>query len=295
MTEPEASKKQLSSHLQEHAVAAIPSLHSPEQIAHWNTLFTPIYASQQKARRYVDAYQMHELGVFEQIFNPQLQALIYGLIPDAVLFHCHAYEIDASQQQSHILGDNFCDGWHRDWDCLYNLSKSGVQQISLFVYLSDVNEDSGCFEINSKKLGYLPRTFKGSDFFQIKGNAGHTFFFNRVAYHRASPNRSAVPRRVLKISFQSRKLPNVKLALPQFANLRKVISAEQIFLRHLIGDDSVTASDLYRYIRELDRVIDIKPLQNPLLLDVKIDWLHEFRTYIRDLKYVFNLTRKKWG
>lgn len=278
--------------IKQHAIASISPVHDCAQINQWNSLFSPVFAQQDKSRRYVNAFDMFEMGIFEQVFNPQVQALIYQLIPDAVLYHCHAYETDARQNQPHILADNFCDGWHRDWDCQYDLSNPNPQQFSLFVYLTDVHQDSGCFEVNNKKFGFVPRLFKGSEFYQARGKTGYTFIFDRVAYHRASPNLSDTPRRVLKISFQSQKLTNKKLAIAQFSKLREVVSDESVFLRQLIGDQNITAQMTARYMREVNQADKVELADNPPSIKVKISLLHEFRAYIRDLKYVFNLLRR---
>lgn len=281
--------------LENHGFVQIEPLHSQEDIHHFNQAFDSIFAKQEQSRRYVDCWQMFELGVLEKLFNPALQKLIYQMQPDAVFYHCHAYEIDANQSKSHILSENQCDGWHRDWDCPLDLAKSSnLQQVSLFIYLTDVHEGNGGFEVSDKPFTLWPNRASRSNFYQIQGTPGHTFLFNRIAYHRASPNTSDVARRVIKISFQGRDDFNSRLPMEQFANLRQHLPFDQFFLRQLVADSSVTPELVQKHIENLSDIDDVKLLPNPQPRQIKLGWLHNIRAYLRDLKYFINLKRERY-
>lgn len=229
----------LKAHLAQHAIAVIPDLFDKIIIERWNLLLDPIINAQAAARKYVSALELSETGILNEIFSDNLLSIIFSLIPDAELYHCHAYEIAANQKKSHIKSNNKLHGWHRDNDCKHNFSKDYIQHLSLFIYLTDVSEIGGYFEVSDKQLR-IPPIFGNSDIcYQLIGKTGHSFLFDRKAFHRASPNYSDIPRRVLKISFQSSTLFNHKRAEIIFEQVRSQLANDQIILRQLFGDKSV--------------------------------------------------------
>jgi len=295
-TEPLASQTKqattLKSHIARHGFVQIPPLHTSADIKLFNQAFDDIFASQKSPRRYVDSAQMLKAGVFEQLFNPQLQQLIYAMQNDAVLYHCHAYEIDANQTKPHILADNLADGWHRDWDCPLDLTlDSDVQQISLFVYLTDVGDNDGGFEICDKAFTPLPNRLNNANFYQIQGTKGHTFMFNRIAYHRASPNLSSTARRVIKLSFQAKTDFNSRIKLEQFEYLRQHLPQQQVFLRQLAGDNNIDVAQTTAFMTQLTDSFIIEHLPNPTPIKINLSFAQQWHTYLRQLRYYINLKR----
>jgi hypothetical protein len=262
-------------------------LYSKQTIEVWNEKFNAVFSSQNLPRRYVNALDIFNAGLLKDVFTPQLQQLIYGMMPDAVLFHCHSYEIDANNARSHIADDVFLDGWHRDIDCLHYLDSGDIQHISLFVYLTDVYDTNGAFEVCDKVLGYFPRLFKSFRFYKIIGAKGHTFLFSRSAFHRASPNISNVPRRVLKISWQSKRLPNNKLDLNQFTQVKRQLDGADVFLRQLFGDDQVSAEQVSTFMAKSNCPVELGG--KPEKINLSMGLLKEFRGVVKDLVYVKRL------
>jgi len=153
-------------------------------------------------RHYVDAQKLYQLNILQELFSPAFVNMINKIIPNAWLYHCHVYEIKGSQQQSHIHADNHLQGWHVDEDCLFAASKNECVFMSYFLYLTDVGEDNGGFEIAPVNcFEHINNTTKSR---KILGKAGTQFLFNRTFWHRATPNVNPKPRMVLKLSFQSK-------------------------------------------------------------------------------------------
>ncbi len=194
----------------------------------------PIFAAQGPSHRsYVKAKDLQELGLLDQVFNDAMRSAIRALIPDAVLYHCHLYEIAANQDQPHIEG-HLLNGWHRDYDAFYTgIEPREPHCLSLFVYLSEVASfEDGPFELlpefRSDFAEGLPTT-------RVVGPAGTTFVFTRTFFHRANPNRGDRRRRVLKLSIQSGSLPNGPIDQGEFRDVLAGISTTDPFLRQLFG------------------------------------------------------------
>jgi Phytanoyl-CoA dioxygenase (PhyH) len=196
----------------------------------------PIFADQGPSHRsYVKAQDLQELGLLDLVFNGAMRSAIRALIPDAVLYHCHLYEIAANQDQPHIEG-HLLNGWHRDYDAFYpGVEPREPHCLSLFVYLSDVASfEDGPFELlpefRSDFAEGLPTT-------RVVGPAGTTFVFTRTFFHRANPNRGDRRRRVLKLSIQSGALANGPIDQGEFREVLAGIPATDSFLRQLFGAD----------------------------------------------------------
>jgi Phytanoyl-CoA dioxygenase (PhyH) len=196
----------------------------------------PIFADQGPSHRsYVKAKDLQDLGLLDQVFNGAMRSAIRALIPDAVLYHCHLYEIAANQDQPHIEG-HLLNGWHRDYDAFYpGVEPREPHCLSLFVYLSDVASfEDGPFELlpefRSDFAEGLPTT-------RVVGPAGTTFVFTRTFFHRANPNRGDRRRRVLKLSIQSGALANGPIDQGEFREVLAGIPAADLFLRQLFGAD----------------------------------------------------------
>lgn len=210
--------------LTENGLAVLAPLYEQNVLKTWNEKLTPILNSQSTARKYVYADKLMALGILDDVFSPELLRIIFELVPNAELYHCHVYEINANNAKPHIHTDNRLDGWHRDYDCKHSFDLPYIQHISFFIYLSEVNEGDGQFEVSNKKLNKTPLFFAKEQAFKVTGKLGHNFLFDRKAYHRASPNTGTTPRRVLKLSFQRNTLASHKQSEAPFVSVRNKLN-----------------------------------------------------------------------
>lgn len=270
------------------SVAELKPLFTKDTIQDWNVHFNNIFATQESARRYINAHELYQMGVFEELFNEELRSLIYQLIPDAELYHCHAYETDGNQTKPHIHKNNRLAGWHRDYDCKHDFSLPSLQHISLFIYLTDVDKNSGAFEVSNKKLSLLP-SIKSENNYSLLGDAGLTFLFDRKAFHRASPNQSTSSRRVLKLSFQRKTLFNHKQNEQAFIAVRDILTNDgsPLFLKQLFGisvDDKALnkeASQRYMQYQHFAKSPNNK-------LPQKLSLFQRLIAKFRDFKFIMN-------
>ena len=182
-------------------------LHDIEMLAKWNSLLDPIFLSGPGQKRpYIYSDTLYNEGILADIFNSNTVNLIEHLIPNARIYHCHAYETAANQTKSHIHGDNGLNGWHRDGECLFAYESHTTHHLTLFINLTDISDQNGPFEFSWVAPGQSLKN--GVPSLKVTGKKGSTFLFDRNFYHRATPNQSNVRRRVIKISFQDAYLPN---------------------------------------------------------------------------------------
>ena len=278
-------------------------LYSEEVINLLNNKFDEVFSKQNSARRYVDALDIYKLGMIDEIFTPKLMTLIFSVIPNPILYHCHSYEINGLNSKPHIAEDNFLNGWHRDVDCIHDLGNSAIQHVSLFVYLTNVGNEDGAFEVCNKKLGYFPRLFKSSNFYRITGKKGHSFLFNRTAVHRASPNQNTIQRRVLKISFQSKDtmVPalNAKIKSHEkrfnLVKVQKQLPTTNILLRSLFGDGNIDDIEIEKALEKKsnNKVINFLDTKSKYEIKCKMDLSQEFRGFAKDLVFIKNLVVHK--
>lgn len=241
--------------------------------------------------------------MIDEIFTPKLMTLIFSVIPNPILYHCHSYEINGLNSKPHIAEDNFLNGWHRDVDCIHDLGNSAIQHVSLFVYLTNVGNEDGAFEVCNKKLGYFPRLFKSSNFYRITGKKGHSFLFNRTAVHRASPNQNTIQRRVLKISFQSKDtmVPalNAKIKSHEkrfnLVKVQKQLPTTNILLRSLFGDGNIDDIEIEKALEKKsnNKVINFLDTKSKYEIKCKMDLSQEFRGFAKDLVFIKNLVVHK--
>jgi hypothetical protein len=173
-----------------------------------------------KNRAYVMSDEMADLGLFETVFSEKMLSILFSIMPDPVLYHCHAYEIATRQDQSHIFAERL-SGFHRDTDSVWTPSEP--THVSVFVYLSDVGVDDGPFELVQQPP--LQLLTPGSLVASMVGGVGMTFAWNRSFYHRASPNKGEIRRRLLKISVQRNRYPSAHLGNASFTRLKQMIVA----------------------------------------------------------------------
>jgi len=227
--------------LTQYGVALFPPLYNEQCIQQWNDKLDRFLDNgEAKKRNYVSVDQLQELGILDLILNENLQELIDSLMNDAVLYHCHIYDIEGEQTKPHIHGDNSFEGWHRDVECLYAAEKDKVHHFSLFVYLTDVDSDNGPFEISP--LSTFEMLNRKVPSIKIKGGCGTCFLFDRTFLHRATANKSSIRRRVLKLSFQNKGLFNERILLPEFVKTKERLVNPSVGVLRWFGEESVEVS-----------------------------------------------------
>jgi hypothetical protein len=230
----ELTSKSVYGSLIEYGVALFSPIYNQHCINKWNEKLDCFFKHEVSVNRnYVRADQLHTLGILESILNKDLQDLISSLMSDAVLYHCHVYEIEGEQKSSHIHADNGLDGWHRDEDCLYAVEKNQLHHFSMFVYLSDVADENGPFQI--APLSAFDNLKRNTPSLRITGQRGTCFLFDRTFLHRATPNQSITRRRVLKLSFQNKGLFNDRIFLPEFTEVKESLIETNSDISHWFG------------------------------------------------------------
>jgi hypothetical protein len=215
-------------------IAQLPAVFDASAIAILNEQLDPLFSeASSEGRSYVGADELAERGLLAHVFAPGIRSVIEALFDDdqALVYHCHVYEIAAAQSRPHI-GERTLNGWHRDAETIELSSRDEVHYVSLFTYLNDVEPDGGAFELLPRPPIRAPA--KGDPCVAVSGSAGFTFVWNRTYFHRASPNRSLVRRRVLKLSLQSIRLPHDRLDDPELTGARELVSGDP-WLRALFG------------------------------------------------------------
>jgi hypothetical protein len=240
-------------------IASFGRLYPAAAVAGWNAELDPLFASGDQVRATLGADVLAATGVLAGVLTPPIRALIAQTVPDARIYHAHAYEIAGGNERPHIHSEHL-DGWHRDTETIRDFQPDRARHISLFVYLTDVHDDSGAFE-------FLPRSPRQSlgtsqEAHRVTGPAGTTFAWNRSYYHRASPNTSAVRRRLVKLSWQPAGLANDRIKLPEFAAAVQNSEPDE-WLEVLLGAKGDS--------RRLPSVSGTSPAIQPLPLDTTVD------------------------
>lgn len=213
-------------------IARIPDLPA-SAVAACNDALDPLFAPRRaESRSYVDAGRLAATGVLERCLTPEVRAVIAATVSRPVLYHCHAYEIAGGAERPHIRAGRL-EGWHRDDETVAGNDRGRPKYLSLFVYLSDVGDDGGAFELVARRprWGLLP----DDPVVRAVGPAGMSFVWNRTYFHRASPNRSPKRRRLVKLSWQSGAEPNDRIGLREFSEARDVVGGRDPFLAALLG------------------------------------------------------------
>jgi hypothetical protein len=223
---------------------------SRETVGAWlhkiNNNYIADSSEREGGRRYVSADKLYELGILQEVLTNELQQLILSLIPNPVLFHCHAYSIPHSEFKNHI-GFHHKSGWHRD-HVESGVSENGVSAFSLFLYLTDVtHEDNGVFEL-------VPSYFQGDNIWgkksiRFKGDSGFCFLWDRSLYHRPHPNKASFSREIIKISVHSNGYPNSRINLPEFKKLKEMSAGKHPLINYLSGDKFSGSSDFVPFLR----------------------------------------------
>lgn len=217
--------------LQTDGVLATDDLFSREELHTLQSVLDPLFARKiDQARSYVHPDELLNAGLWPLVFSEKMRSLLFSVMPDPVLHHCHVYEIAGRNPEPHIFAESLA-GWHCDVD--RQPETNGPTHISLFVYLTDVGPDSGAFE-------FVPHTARqwlrsGSSFVSVFGQAGYTFIWNRSFFHRAAPNFSDVRRRILKISIQRNYYPSTHLTNEHFQRVSRKIAPGDVAMDILLG------------------------------------------------------------
>jgi hypothetical protein len=213
-------------------ICSIPNMYTAQEIAGINAAIEPILASRLEERRaYVHPDELVELGVMNQLFNEQMMNTLFTIMPDPVLYHCHVYEIAANDSRSHIFSDSLL-GWHRDDDSFY--IEEHPTHVSLFVYLSTVGKNDGAFEF-MPDVSPSKWMLNGDKYISVQGEPGYSFAWQRSYYHRASPNRGPVRRRLFKISIQRNSFISLHLGNAHFSKVLTQIPPGNVQWDLLLG------------------------------------------------------------
>jgi phytanoyl-CoA dioxygenase PhyH len=213
-------------------IAILEPAYLPDELATLNAKLDDAFSLQSNvARSYVHSDDLMDLGLFELIFGDRIRDAMLSIMPDPVLYHCHAYEIAAQNAKSHIFDDNAFGGWHRDADS--ELVRDAATHVSIFVYLSDVGPEDGPFEfIPQYPTDWLTASTPCAS---MRGAAGTTFAWQRSFYHRAAPNRGSRRRRLLKFSIQRNCYRSAHLENEHFSRVRASLQRGDDFLDVLFG------------------------------------------------------------
>lgn len=220
----------------------------------WNTRLDPLLdAGAGEPRSYIGAGELARLGIVAELFSSPVRAAIDALYPNdqPVAYHCHVYEIAANQQRPHIRAGAL-DGWHRDAETLERYRRDVPDYVSLFTWLRPVGADDGAFELVAQPPVRAPMS--GTPCVRAEGSAGFTFLWNRSYFHRASPNRGQVRRRVLKVSVQPASLPNDRIDGAELSEARDACKDDP-WLHALFGGPA-----LARRARSAPEPIELAPM-----------------------------------
>lgn len=245
--------------LRQYGVALFNPIFSPRCIQEWNAaLNSSVRVGSQAGRIYLRADELHQLGIIEELFSEDFCRFINQLMPDALLYHLHLYESPGQTNSPHIHGDNGLNGWHRDDDCLYAWEENQYHFFSFFVYLTDVLENCGPFEI--APIGAHRQLRNQQPSIKVLGSAGTNFIFDRTFWHRATPNRARNNRRVIKLSFQNGYLPNDRIQLAEFDSLKASSLRKHPLIRQWLGLKSNRSNLEARFPPTDDPGVDARPV-----------------------------------
>jgi hypothetical protein len=213
-------------------IAQLPDLYSAEQITHMNTILGPFFAGRADQKRsYAHPDELVDLGLWNDIFSAPLLNALFTIMPDPVLYHAHAYEIAANDSRSHIFSESLL-GWHRDPDSAY--VEGLASHVSIFIYLTNVGAEDGAFEFvpDCSPKKWLTAN---APIISVRGAPGFSFAWARRYYHRASPNRGPVRRRLLKLSIQKNAYLSAHLGNEHFKRVLAAIPVGDPHMDLLLG------------------------------------------------------------
>jgi len=208
------------------------NLFTENQISKWNSLLDAHYEGK-KEKHNIDLLELGEPGfnIVKEFFNDKIRFISCALIKDPILFYAGSNEIPSEQKVSHV-NHNEIEGWHTDTgEELQYLDMRMPYWITFFVYLTNVDNDDGAFEISNivkkKQISHNTECFK------MTGKKGKCFLWGNPFYHRASPNIGTNRRRILKIQIQHNYLENSYL--DKLKKNHKFLENEDNFLKYIFG------------------------------------------------------------
>jgi hypothetical protein len=234
--------KKLITGLREQGIVMLESPFSQETLKHWNELLDPLFKAQGDIlRSYVSPTELCELGIWDEFWTPRVRSLVRSFMPDAVIETFDCYENKGNQSEEDMY-DEVNSEWHRDIPPLPGVDSKEPMYCSIFIYLSDVKNGSGGFEIRTKDpdLALVPNEAA----LNVQGDIGTTFLWNRSFYHRSSMNSTNKRRRVLKLSVQHNYLENSSLASKLFSTVKVHVQGDP-YLEFLLGAEHVSTHNGY--------------------------------------------------
>lgn len=211
-------------------IAEVDSPLSAAFLADFNARIDEAFADRRdEPRAYVHCDELAQLGLLEPVLT-QMRPLLTAIVPDAVLYHCHVYEIAGNRTESHIFSESLA-GWHRDPDSEFD--GATASHVSIFLYLSDVGPDDGPFEFCPRAPGEWLRS--STPVISLTGQRNYCFAWNRAFFHRAAPNRGPRRRRLLKLSIQPNAAANQHMPNERFQAVRRLLPAGDAYLDTLVG------------------------------------------------------------
>ena len=221
----------LAARLSERGILAVGDIYSVAQLAKLNSVLDPLFASKRgESRSYVRPDEMLDAGILSLVLSRKMRDLLLSLFPDPVLYHFHAYEIAGGAAASHVFSEQ-PGGWHRDPDSTFFVGDP--THVSIFVYLSEVGLDDGPFEFALRRPDQALTS--DSTITTVTGPIGASFIWHRRYYHRASPNRGAQRRRLIKISAQPNSFYSAHLSNEFFSRLKQALPVGDTEMDILLG------------------------------------------------------------
>lgn len=212
-------------------IAQVESPFSSAFLAELNAAIDGVFKYRQdEARAYVHYDDLARLGLLQPMLTGRMRDLLTAIVPDPVLYHCHVYEIAGNNSSSHIFGETL-GGWHKDPDSEFD--GSTATHVSIFLYLSDVGPEDGPFEFCPQ----LPDKWlrNSSPAITVTGDRNYCFAWNRAFFHRAAPNRGPKRRRLLKLSIQPNRFPNMHMPSERFEAVRQMLPEGDPYIDILLG------------------------------------------------------------
>lgn len=238
-------------------------VYSREELEFINRTADPLFFPRRWERRsYIHPDELVSIDLWSVIFSENMRDVLFSIMPDPVLYHCHIYEIAGTNDESHIFGERL-SGWH--CDVFENDETKEATHVSVFVYLSDVGPENGPFEFapSTGRQWLLPK----APYASVLGKSGTTFAWNRRFFHRAAPNLADMRRRILKLSIQKNRFPSSHLANKHFEKTLQSIDAGDLEIDLLLGryqgtQPPTTRSTSYLPVAQIEPIaqISIQPL-----------------------------------
>lgn len=217
--------------LQREGIARLGDIYAADEVRALNVAVDPIFSARASENRaYVHPDEILAAGLWPLVFSKHMRSILFSVMPDPVLYHCHVYEIAGQNNEPHIFGESL-SGWHCDVDDERDCGEP--THISLFVYLTDVRVGNGAFEFAPSTSGQWLKP--NAPYISVFGPRGYSFIWNRRFFHRAAPNHSSLRRRILKLSVQRNRYPSTHLGNDHFKSVRRSLPTGDKEMDILLG------------------------------------------------------------